>query len=99
MIIGVKFCGNCSPFIETPTLMKKLIAAAPDLEFRIISRTVPHWDVTLLLNACAASCLKAKDFPNPVVVAGLSVDYWEVAEKDLVDQVLHAIRQKLPVDK
>ena len=96
MIVGVKFCGNCNPFIETPTLLKRLIAAAPDLEFRIISRTLPHWDVTLLLNACPAGCLKEKEYRNPVVVSGWSVEHWEVDEGELVQKVIAAIRCKLP---
>lgn len=96
MIVGVKFCGNCNPFIETPTLLKKLIAAAPDLEFRIISRTLSHWDVTLLLNACPAGCLKEKEYENPVVVSGLSVEHWDVEVDELVQKVIAAIRRKLP---
>ena len=97
MIVGVKFCGNCNPFIETPTLFKKLIAAAPDMEFRLISRTLPKWDVSLLLNACPAGCLKAKEFPNSVVVSGVNVDYWDVDPEDLVARILQAIRSKWAV--
>lgn len=92
MKVGVKFCGNCNPYIDTPAVLQELAAKAPDLEF--VHWEQPDYEVLLILNACPVGCSSRPSFLGPqVVVAGDCVDYWPVAENELLPRILRALRE------
>ena len=92
MRVGVKFCGNCNPRINTPELAGALAAAAPEITFI-------RWDdqagyaVLLVLNSCQVGCATQPPFAGPcIIVTSDSVQRWPVPEHQLAGAVLEALR-------
>ena len=81
--LGVKFCGNCNPDIESMPAAKK-IAAALNMEL------VPYdeGDITLTISACMSSCVY-ENYPSPVQIQGLHVNGIECRDRDeLINRVI-----------
>lgn len=94
--IGVKFCGNCNPIIDSKKILTKLTMLLPECKF-----TVPGADmaVLLVLSGCEKDCATRPDFDgNTIVVAGLSVDLIPCPEEKIPDWVankLIAIKERM----
>ena len=98
MKIGVKYCGNCNPLLDTPGLVKRLKAwlssgspaDAEGVEF--VSYSAQEYDALLLLNGCGASCAEVPEYTGTVIrVDGLTVDWWPVEPDEIYDAVLAKI--------
>ncbi|SFG28279.1 hypothetical protein SAMN05660649_01262 [Desulfotomaculum arcticum] len=94
--LGVKFCGNCNPVINSKEILAKLSMLMPECKF-----TAPGADVAalLILSGCEADCATRPDFDvKTIVVAGLSVDLFPCPEEqipNLVAKKLIAIKDKM----
>ncbi|MGE1061860.1 hypothetical protein NXG27_04355 [Megasphaera paucivorans] len=90
MVIGVKFCGNCNPYIDMRALLSEVQKSDPSIVFCMDeSQKVDGW---LLLNACPTGCLKKGEFIPSVVVTNESINYWPVEKEKLVDYVLQSLQ-------
>lgn len=91
MRVGVKFCGNCNPLIDTGVVLQELKAQAGDVAF------VP-WDddsysVLLVLSSCSKDCATRPAFAGPVIeVTDSSIDRWPVTATRLPATILAALR-------
>lgn len=86
MIIGVKFCGNCNPAVDTPGLLYRLKEKMKGIEF--VGWDEPRISILLVLNGCETGCATIPEFSGPVViVAGSTVQQKTVALEEL-DEVL-----------
>jgi len=63
--VGVKFCGNCNPNIETAAIYKELIE---DDSIEYISANNPPYDALLILNGCKIACTKIPAFSGPIIL-------------------------------
>ena len=94
--VGVKFCGNCNPVINSKEILAKLTRLLPECKF-----TVPGVNVTalLVLSGCETDCATRPDFEViTIVVAGLSVDLVPCPEEQipgLVAEKLIAIKERM----
>jgi hypothetical protein len=91
MRVGVKFCGNCNPFIDTGAVLQELKAQADGVVF------VP-WDddsysVLLVLSSCGKDCATRPAFAGPVIeVTDTSIDRQPVGALQLPAAILAALR-------
>ncbi|MDK2919931.1 MAG: hypothetical protein PWQ37_2664 [Candidatus Petromonas sp.] len=89
--VGVKYCGNCNPYIDTQQLFSIL---QNELQDEII---FTHWekkpyDALLILSGCPADCAKRPQFSGPgIVVAGKTVDSFPIPE----EQLPQVVKQKI----
>lgn len=93
MRVGIKFCGNCNPVLDTVELARAL-AGASEIEF-------VHWegfeyDALLILSGCAVDCASRPDFRGPtVIVAGNHINRVPRPLEDLLDGILVALNQAI----
>ncbi|WP_027366060.1 hypothetical protein [Desulfotruncus alcoholivorax] len=83
--LGVKFCGNCNPVINSKEILAKLTGLLPECKF-----TVPGANMAalLILSGCVTDCATRPDFNvDTIVVAGLSVDLVPCPEEQIPDLV------------
>jgi hypothetical protein len=91
MRVGVKFCGNCNPLIDTGAVLQELKAQTDDVSF------VP-WDdddysVLLVLSSCNKDCATRPAFAGPVIeVTNTSIDRQPVMAMRLPAAILAALR-------
>lgn len=91
--VGVKFCGNCNPQVNTVALLQKIKESLPEAKF--VSWEKEAKDALLILNGCPVGCALRPDFKGPtVVVAGHSVDRKSVKTDDLLFYVNEKIKKK-----
>ncbi len=92
MKVGVKFCGNCNPCVDMPALFRALAARAEGVSF--VRWDDADYDVLLVLSSCRSDCATRPPFAGPVVSAtSEAVDLWPVAEDDLSDTILAALKR------
>ncbi|GAB6172119.1 hypothetical protein JCM15765_15970 [Paradesulfitobacterium aromaticivorans] len=90
--IGLKYCGNCNPAINTGELAAKLKCEFPNKQF-------VRWDedgikVLIVLSGCARDCATRPPFTGPViVVAGQTFNGWEVASNQLLNRIVACIAE------
>jgi hypothetical protein len=91
MRVGVKFCGNCNPLVDTWAVLQELKAQADDVAF-------VRWDddcysVLLVLSSCGKDCATRPAFAGPVIeVTDTSIDRKPVAALQLPAAILAAVR-------
>jgi len=92
MKVGVKFCGNCNPYVDMPAVLQSLVAQAASLEF--VHWEKPDYEVLLILNACPVGCCGRPSFLGPqVIVTSDAVDYWPVSKNELLPRILKVLRE------
>lgn len=85
--IGVKFCGNCNPQLDTRALFSELQKYGVFESWR-----TPPYDALLIISGCVSDCAERPVFSGRViVVAGYTVDRVEIKKEDL----LKVLREKL----
>ncbi|WP_040683326.1 hypothetical protein [Thermosinus carboxydivorans] len=90
MKVGVKFCGNCNPYVDMPTIFKELSMRAKGITF--VRWDDENYDVLLVLSSCGRDCATRPDFTGPVIVAtSEAVDRWPVTAGELPDAILVAL--------
>jgi hypothetical protein len=90
--VGVKFCGNCNPHINTAFLLEQLKSAAEDIKF--VCWEKGGYDILLLLNSCPVGCVTPPEFKGPlVVVTSDSVNYLPIAFEKIMSEILRALRE------
>jgi len=81
--IGIKFCGNCNPQLDTLKLLLELKTYFPEVEF------VP-WDAgqlqgLLILSGCSVDCATRFNFSGPqMVVAGLTLNTYSRSPEEIL---------------
>lgn len=85
--VGVKFCGNCNPYIDTVSLVQKLKSYLPNINF-------VQWDeggfsILLILNSCPVGCATHPEFSGPkLVVSSDSINYMTIPTEKLYDSIV-----------
>ena len=91
MRVGVKFCGNCNPLIDTAAVLQELKAQADDVVF--VPWDEGSYDVLLVLSSCSKDCATRPAFAGPVIeVADTSIDRWPVTATRLPAAILTVLR-------
>ena len=86
--IGVRYCGGCNPHYDRVSLVKRLQASLPDLEFVPAEDGVPY-AAALIANGCTNRCTTVSGLAVPearqVALSG-DIDFFPAQEKlkDLV---------------
>ena len=94
MKVGVKFCGNCNPHIDTVSLYKQLAAEMNDIEF--VYHGEGDYNLLLVLSGCEVDCAARPDRKNTeVVVAGATVNRLPVSREHLLEEVKLHLRKSL----
>ncbi len=97
--IGIKFCGGCNPLIDRARLaaeVEQLLGPGNSLVM-VPSSSVP--DVAVLICGCETACAGGPHVTGPrgparkwVLVAGPSVDYTKIPEKELAGVIAERLR-------
>ncbi|MFZ5631338.1 MAG: hypothetical protein ACOY40_00665 [Bacillota bacterium] len=86
MLVGVKFCGNCNPSIDSPVLLSQLEAKFAGVKF--VGWSEPGIRALLMLNGCPTACATVPEFTGPVItVAGNTIERFEVDPEALAEVV------------
>lgn len=91
VVVGVKFCGNCNPEIDSSALLARLKEEAGE---RVVftGYSCEQKDMLLVLSGCPVDCAERPDFSGPVItVAGDTVQLKKCPEEDLRRVVLEYI--------
>jgi hypothetical protein len=89
--IGVKFCGNCNPHVDTAEVPRSLASLDPDLAF--VSWDQGGYEVLLVLCGCPAGCAKPPAFGGPMVfVTSRAIDHWPVDRPEWVERIAAALK-------
>lgn len=92
MIVGVKFCGNCNPRIDTEKLLQSLKKQATNIQFVFQDFTSAH--ILLVLSGCPVNCVTMPLFSGPVItVAGETLDGFYFSEEQLPNATLEKIEK------
>lgn len=95
MNITAVYCGGCNPQIDREAIVKQLgrRLGKPIYPFR--SGIEP--DLILFINGCPRQCANPRTSGGwggkAVVVAGFSIDAWEVPTEELADILFSKIRE------
>lgn len=91
MVIGVKFCGNCNPVIDSLDLFARV-------KFRLGQMTFTRWDnqnidALLVINRCQTGCATIPQYSGRIiVVAGNSIQWRSVNLKMLLDVLISELQ-------
>lgn len=93
--IGLKYCGNCNPHINSPEIIRTLHNLLPP-GYLIIPWAEGDYRVLLVLSGCPVDCAERPRFTGPQIsVTGRYVDLQETAEKNipeaLLSRILHCV--------
>lgn len=92
LLVGVKFCGNCNPHVDTPNLLKQLISQSEEMSF--ISWEENKYDLLLILSSCPIDCATRPDFSGPtVVISGSMVNRVQVPKNLLINTLLELLNE------
>ncbi|MGI6096520.1 MAG: hypothetical protein ACOYBM_00145 [Dethiobacteria bacterium] len=84
MKVGVKFCGNCNPHIDTISLYRELVYSLPT-EF---VNYEDEYELLLVLSACEVDCAARPGRGHPeLVVAGSTINRLPAGKKDLLNEL------------
>lgn len=88
MRIGMRFCGNCNPAIDSRALVKELARRRPGAAF--LGADASGLDALLLISACAVDCVtrQAGRGVLTVAVAGESVNCLPCPRTELPERIL-----------
>lgn len=90
--IGIKYCGNCNPVIDNTSLIAKLKETLIDWQF--VRWDEPDKDVIMILSGCPRDCATRPSVKVPtIVVAGFTVNGWEVQPEQVVDILVERIKE------
>jgi len=85
-LVGVKFCGNCNPQLDTMNLFNQL-QKVTGLAFR--SWSDEGVEVLLILSGCPTDCATRPVFTDPMLrVAGSSLDGISIPTEQLTEIIL-----------
>ncbi len=94
--IGIKFCGNCNPYVDTIELLDKLKSHYKKMEF-------VKWDeedylILLILNSCPVGCATHPDFSGPtIIVKSDSINCEPALPEDLFDRMITSINEYIKI--
>ena len=55
--VGVKFCGNCNPHVDTGEIYRAIQDKLGQLEgFELVSKDTPGLDVLIVISGCPVDC-------------------------------------------
>ncbi len=92
MRVGVKYCGNCNPQIDTPALLRDLQALAEEIDFVGWDGT-GGYEVLLVINGCQVGCATRPAFDGPCIdVTSEEIRRWPVPRSELAGAVLAALK-------
>ncbi len=93
--IGIKYCGNCNPHIDSPAIINYLKEHSKG-EWKFVSWTDPEYSLLLIMSGCPADCATRPNYQGPVItVGGLTIDLHPVEEKDLKETLLKKVYETL----
>ncbi|MFZ7102535.1 MAG: hypothetical protein ACOWWO_07745 [Peptococcaceae bacterium] len=72
--IGIKYCGNCNPWIDSDEIVKTLQNQLKD-GYALVPWDAGDIRLILIMSGCPADCAQRPDFHGPVIhVAGYYID-------------------------
>ena len=93
--IGLKYCGNCNPQINSGAIVNRLMEKTRD-KFTFVSWEAKDIDLLLIMSGCATDCATRPDYPGPIIsVGGEHVNLRPCYENELVDRIFEAIEAEL----
>ncbi len=91
MKIGVKYCGNCNPYIDTRKIYLSLYKDLKE-EVEFVKWDNQTYDVLLILSSCPTDCAKRPEFHGPIIaISDITIDYYSIT----VEQISELLKQKI----
>lgn len=92
--IGVKFCGNCNPYIDTLQLLEKIKNYYKDIIF--VKWDEEGYNLLIILNSCPVGCATHPDFTGyKLIINNDSINYEPVLTTDLFQEIIKNINHYL----
>ncbi len=90
--IGVKFCGNCNPYIDPIMVLDKIKQYYRQYNF--VSANDDNYAILLILNSCPVACAIHPAFSGcKIVLDSNSVNYELVEQELLSDKAIEVISE------
>lgn len=88
--IGIKFCGNCNPQINTVQLLQELKNHYNNVEF--VKWDELEYDLLIILSSCSVGCATHPNFMGTkIILNSNSINYETVSLEELFDEVINKI--------
>jgi hypothetical protein len=90
--IGIKFCGNCNPHIDTVELSEMLKNYFKEIQF--VNWDAGDYSILLVLNSCTVGCATHPNFSGPkIITKNDSINYESVLPEDLFKELVKKINE------
>ena len=90
LVVGVKFCGNCNPQIDSAAVLSKLKTLLPG--YRFVSHSSDK-DVLLIIAGCQVNCTTDTEFTGPrLLIAGATLELHYYPEDRLAEEVAQRLK-------
>lgn len=93
--IGLKYCGNCNPHIDSPAIINYLKKHSKG-EWEFVSWTDPDYSLLLIMSGCPVDCATRPPFKGKVIsVSGYLIDLAPVSPDTIQKVLIDRIRQNI----
>lgn len=90
--IGVKYCGNCNPYIDTKKLYLLLYKGLKE-EVEFVNWDMKNYDILLILSSCPADCAGRPEFYGPIIaIEDINIDYYSTTIEHMGELLKGKIR-------
>lgn len=90
--IGVKFCGNCNPQVNTLQLLEEIKEYYYDIKF--VKWDEEDYDLLIVLNSCSVGCSTHPDFfGTKIIIENNSINYEPVSKENLFCETIKTINE------
>lgn len=88
--IGVKFCGNCNPHINTVKLLDDVKNYYNDIRF--VKWDEEDYDLLIILNSCPVGCATHPKFSgNKIIINNDSINCKPFSNEELFNEIIKII--------
>ncbi len=100
MKVAIKHCGTCNPHTDVGWIAKTIRHRLERDGFELASADAGDLDALILISGCPRACVDRPEIrrlaPISILVAGETVDYSPVSERDIPWMVELALRASTP---
>ncbi len=91
--VGVKFCGNCNPHVNTGDLYRKIKENLENTDgFKFVPKDTPGLDVLIVISGCPVDCAERPPGTyREIVAAGESVNRVGCAAAEIPGKIMEQL--------
>jgi len=91
--VGVKFCGNCNPHVDTGEIYREIQDKLGQLKgFELVSKDTPGLDVLIVISGCPVDCAERPPGTyREIVAAGESLNRVGCAAAEISEKIMEQL--------